>query len=217
VTDPANRFPRARSGEVGLDEALAISAAIRTSPPNVAIVAVVDLPGQAFGRREESAGLHVALAAAVDAYCTERRNGRQVFALLVGKAISGGFLAHGMQAGWAGALDDSGVEVHVMPSASVARVTRSSAEEVARIATVIPSTARDIKSFAAFGAIDELFTVNDPDRPSASELATVRGAIAAARRDGLGLRAPIERLDRPEAAESRRVAIDVRRRIADLW
>jgi hypothetical protein len=104
-----------------------------------------------------------------------------------------------------------------MPAASVARVTRSSAEEVARIATVIPATARDIKSFAAFGAIDELFTVNDPDRPSASELATVRGAIAAARRDGLGLRAPIERLDRPEAAESRRVAIDVRRRIADLW
>ena len=104
VPDPLARFERARAGEVGLDEGLAIADAVRSTSSGDAIVAVVDLPGQAFGRREEAAGLHLALAAAVDAYVTERRNGRQIFALLVGKAISGGFLAHGMQAGWIGAL-----------------------------------------------------------------------------------------------------------------
>jgi biotin-independent malonate decarboxylase gamma subunit len=217
VMDPSNRFPRARSGELGLDEALAIEDAIHSAPRNAAIVAVVDLPGQAYGRREESAGLHVALASVVDAYCTERRNGRQIFALLVGKAISGGFLAHGMQAGWIGSLDDCGVEVHVMSAASVARVTRSNAEEVARIATVIPATARTIEAFEMFGAVDQLFFVNDPEKPNISELATVRFSIASARRDGLGLRAPITRLLDPDAAESRRLAIDVRRRIADAW
>jgi malonate decarboxylase gamma subunit len=216
VPDSNNRFSRARSGEVGLDEALAIAEAVRSANPGDAIVAVVDLPGQAFGRREEAAGLHLALAAAVDAYVTERRAGRQIFALIVGKAISGGFLTHGMQAGWIGALDDR-VEVHVMSAASVARVTRSRPEEVARIATVVPATARDIDTFATFGAIDALFHVRDPNDPSEAEIATVREAIARAHADGLGLRAPLERLDRPTAKTGRSVARDVRRRVAEAW
>jgi malonate decarboxylase gamma subunit len=217
VPDPHDRFVRARTGEVGLDEALAIADAVRSTRPGEAIIAVVDLPGQAFGRREEAAGLHLALAAAVDAYVTERRDGRQLFALLVGKAISGGFLAHGMQAGWIGALDDAGVEVHVMSAASVARVTRARPEEVARIATVIPATARDVNAFASFGAIDALFDVRDPSAPTRSELATVRGAIARARVLGLGLRAPVERLKNPTAAIARGVALDIRKRVAEAW
>lgn len=217
VPDPQNRFPRARSGEVGLDEALGIAEAVKTAQPGDALVAIVDLPGQAFGRREEAAGLHVALAAAVDAYVTERRNGRQIFALVVGKAISGGFLAHGMQAGWIGALEDTGVEVHVMSAASVARVTRSRPEEVARIATVIPATARDVKTFATFGAIDALFEVRDPEDPTEAELAAVRATIGRARSEGLGSRAPVERLERPQAVESRSVAREIRRRIAEAW
>jgi biotin-independent malonate decarboxylase gamma subunit len=217
VPDPQARSPRARAGEVGLDEALAIADAVRSARPGDAIVAVVDLPGQAFGRREEAAGLHLALAAAVDAYVTERRHGRQIFALLVGKAISGGFLAHGMQAGWIGALDDAGVEVHVMSAASVARVTRARPEEVARLATVIPATARDVNAFASFGAIDALFDVRDPHEPSVSEVATVRAAIAQARALQLGLRAPVERLKRRAAASTRSVALDIRKRITEAW
>ena len=217
VPDPRNRFPRARAGEVGLDEALAIAEAVRSARPGDAIVAIVDLPGQAFGRREEAAGLQLALAAAVDAYVTERRAGRQIFALLVGKAISGGFLAHGMQAGWIGALDDAGIEVHVMSAASVARVTRSQPEEVARIATIVPATARDVRSFATFGAVDALFAVADPLDPSDDELAAVRNAIALAHRERLGLRAPVERLASPAAAGTRSVARDIRKRIAEVW
>ena len=217
VPDPLARSTRARAGEVGFDEALAIADAVRSTRAGDAIVAVVDLPGQAFGRQEEAAGLHLALAAAVDAYVSERRGGRQIFALLVGKAISGGFLAHGMQAGWIGSLDDAGVEVHVMSAASVARVTRARPEEVARIATVVPATARDVHAFASFGAIEALFDVRDPHDPSISELATVRAALDRARALDLGLRAPVERLKSSAAASTRSVALDIRKRIAEAW
>jgi biotin-independent malonate decarboxylase gamma subunit len=216
VADPLGRFPRARAGEVGLDEGLALADAVRATERERSIVAIVDLPGQAFGRREEAAGIHLSLAAAADAYATERRSGRQIFALLVGKAISGGFLAHGLQAGWIGALEDPGVEVHVMPAASVARVTRSSPQEVARVATVVPATARDVRTFAEFGAIDELFAVRDAGDPTHAEIATVREAIARARAAALGLRAPVERLNAP-AAGTRSLAREVRRRIAEAW
>ena len=217
VPDPSARFPRARSGEVGLDEALAIADAVREAPTGSALIALVDLPGQAFGRREEAAGLHVMLAAAVDAYITERRRGRPTFSLIVGRAISGGFLTHGMQAGWIGALDDAGLEVHVMAASSVARVTRSKPAEIARIATVVPATARDIGTFAEFGAVDRLFSVLDPLDPSEAELLCVRSALSEARAFGYGLRSPRERLAYGDPLGRRAVAREVRNRIGDAW
>lgn len=211
------RFARARSGEFGLDEGLALARAVRETPKGAAILAVVDVPGQAFGAFEEGAGLHLALAAAVDAYAMERRAGRQIFALLVGKAISGAFLAHGLQAGWIGALDDAGVEVHVMSAASVARVTRASADEVARMVEIVPATARDIATFARFGAIDRRFTVRDATAPSSEDVRCVRDSLVAARRAGLGTRAPRERLATLEARATRAHAREVRAQIAAWW
>ncbi|MGC1720757.1 MAG: biotin-independent malonate decarboxylase subunit gamma [Isosphaeraceae bacterium] len=52
--------------------------------------------------------------------------GHPVVALVVGKAISGGFLAHGLQAHRLLALDARGVMVHAMPKESAAHVTRRS-------------------------------------------------------------------------------------------
>ena len=46
--------------------------------------------------------------------------GHPVVALVVGKAISGGFLAHGLQAHRLLALDARGVMVHAMPKESAA-------------------------------------------------------------------------------------------------
>lgn len=217
VPDAGARFPRAREGQLGLDEGVALAEAVRGAPPGAAILVVVDVPGQAFGRREEAAGLQLALAAAVDAYATERRAGRPIFTLVVGKAISGAFLAHGLQAGWIGALRDSAVEVHVMSAASVARVTRAAPDEVARVATIVPATARDIATFARFGAIDALFDISDPSAPTALECDAIARALGAAREGGLGTRAPRERLRAVVARETRAPALDVRERIARAW
>ncbi len=217
VPAPQARFPRARSGEMGIDEAFGVAAAVRGVPPNSAIVALVDVPGQAFGIREEAIGLQRALAASVDAYVQARRSGHPVAALIVGKAISGAFLAHGMQAGWIGALDDPGVDVHVMSEPAVARVTRMQRSDLARIASEVPATARDIASFARLGAIDALFEVANPQAPSDEEYAAVARALGAALRDGSGLRPPGERLNRPAALQTRALARRVRGELAAAW
>lgn len=217
VPNAAARFARARGGELGLEEGLALAEAVRAAPRGAALLAVVDVPGQAFGRREEAAGLQLALAAAVDAYATERRAGRPTFALVVGKAISGAFLAHGLQAGWIGALRDPGIEVHVMSAASVARVTRATRAQVARVATIVPATARDIVTFARFGAIDALFDIRDPLAASVAERDTIVRALVEAHKRGLGTRAPRERLAATSARATRAPALDVRERIARAW
>ena len=92
VPDPDNRFYRAREGQVGLTESLALAQAVRdldrrrSTTPNIkrAIIAVVDLPSQAYGRIEEMAGLHQAMAAAIDAYHAARTAGHPVVAIVVG-------------------------------------------------------------------------------------------------------------------------------------
>lgn len=218
VPDPAGRLPRARNGEVGIDEGYGIAAAVNGTPPGSGILAIVDVPGQAFGREEEALGLQQALAAAVEAYALRRRAGTPIAALLVGKAISGAFLAHGMQAGWIGALRDARVEVHVMSGPAAARVTRMAPDEIARLAEEIPATSRRIESFASFGAIDTLFDVADPDDPAESDVAAVRAAVAAALADpARSCRNPVERLNADAAQKTRSSAREVRARIDAEW
>src|SRR3984957_14379958 len=99
VPDAQNRFPRARAGEVGLDEGWALAHHVRATMAEDKdgarrpIIAIVDVSSQAYGRREELLGIHVACAAAADAYATARLAGHPVIALLVGKAMSSAFLA----------------------------------------------------------------------------------------------------------------------------
>src|ERR1700730_10235622 len=124
------RFPRARAGQVGLEEGWGIAQfvweAIRADldKQRRALLLIVDVPGQAFGFHEEALGLHLSLAASVDAYITARQLGHPLVTLIVGQAISGAFLAHGLQSSEILALDDDGIEIQVMSQASVARVTR---------------------------------------------------------------------------------------------
>ncbi|MCQ9372174.1 biotin-independent malonate decarboxylase subunit beta, partial [Corynebacterium sp. 35RC1] len=130
VPDAENRFPRARNGEVGLVEGWQLARAVRDAmradagqEKKRAIVAVIDVASQAYGRREEAYGIHLALAAAADAYAAARLAGHPVIGLIVGRAMSGALLAHGYQANRLLALDDADVMVHAMGKAAAARVT----------------------------------------------------------------------------------------------
>ncbi|WP_217998899.1 biotin-independent malonate decarboxylase subunit gamma, partial [Pseudomonas syringae pv. coryli] len=127
IADTDNRFPRARQGEVGLLEGWGLAKAVdevieqdRDRAEKRALIAIVDVPSQAYGRREEALGIHQALAGAVDSYARARLAGHPVIGLLVGKAMSGAFLAHGYQANRLIALRDPGVMVHAMGKASAA-------------------------------------------------------------------------------------------------
>lgn len=210
VPDPNGRFARARGGEVGIDEGYALAAAVDATPAGSAVLSIVDVPGQAFGVREEAIGLQRALAASADAFIRRRRAGTPIASLIVGRAISGAFLASGIQAGWIGALRDPAVEVHVMSAAAVARVTLMDPQMLERIAREIPATSRSIEAFASLGAIDELFEVADAGAPSPAELERIRTALATALASPLALRAPKERA--PRALASR-----VRERIDAEW
>jgi malonate decarboxylase beta subunit len=180
IPNPNGRFRRARGGEVSVEEGLEIERLLReamkadTEGEKRAIVAIVDSPGQAFGREEELLGIHEALGAAVDAYAMARKMGHPVVSLIVGKAISGAFLAHGLQSDVVLALDADGVEVHVMSASSVSRITRRDVFEIEAIARIVPSTSRHIKSFATLGGIDELIPCLDPNSPDSRSVELVK-------------------------------------------
>jgi malonate decarboxylase beta subunit len=224
VPSPEARFPRARGGELGLEEGWALARYVRKAVAEDdgdprAIVAVVDVPGQPYGYREELLGLHLALAAAVDAYATARLAGHPVVALVVGQAISGAFLAHGMQASRILALEDPGVAVQVMSKRSTARVTRRTVEELDEIAEEVPATAYDVASFARLGALHRLIEGVDADEPDAEDVEMVRGALAeaisSARRDRTTDLSG--RLASPEARRHRGASLRVRERLAEEW
>ena len=186
VTDAQNRFPRARNGEVGLLEgwglAKAVDEAIARGDKRP-IIAIVDVPSQAYGRREEALGIHQALAAAADSYARARLAGHPVIALLVGKAMSGAFLAHGYQANRLIALRDPGVMVHAMGKASAARVTLRSVEELEALAASVPPMAYDIDSYASLGLLWETLSVSQIEQPTADDVARVRDCLVQALKD----------------------------------
>ena len=186
VTDAQNRFPRARNGEVGLLEgwglAKAVDEAIEKGDKRP-IIAIVDVPSQAYGRREEALGIHQALAAAADSYARARLAGHPVVALLVGKAMSGAFLAHGYQANRLIALRDPGVMVHAMGKASAARVTLRSVEELEALAASVPPMAYDIDSYASLGLLWKTLEVSQIEQPTADDVAQVSDCLLQAIED----------------------------------
>src|ERR1700723_813126 len=224
VTDAQNRFPRARGGEVGLDEGWALAQHVRATIAEAndgarrPIIAIVDVSSQAYGRREELLGIHLACAAAADAYASARLAGHPVIALLVGKAMSGAFLAHGYQANRILALDSPEVMVQAMGKQAAARVTRSSVEEMEKLGERIAPVAYDIRSYASLGLLHKLIEGIDADAPGRIDLDRVRAelvyAVADARAGASDLAC---RLTSPAARKTRAASIEVRRRLAEQW
>jgi malonate decarboxylase gamma subunit len=187
VVNMENQFPRARAGEVGLLEGWTLAKAVdeviqadQHAPQKRAIVAIVDVPSQAYGRREELFGIHQALAGAVDSYARARLVQHPVISVLVGKSMSGAFLAHGYQANRIFALHDDGVMVHAMGKESAARVTLRTVEELEKLAASIPPMAYDIQSYATLGLLTACLDVENADQPTANDLTHVKQVITQA-------------------------------------
>jgi malonate decarboxylase gamma subunit len=224
VPDAQNRFPRARGGEVGIDEGWALALHVRhaiaadhggTRRP---IIAIVDVSSQAYGRREELLGIHLACAASVDAYASARLAGHPVISLLVGKAMSGAFLAHGYQANRIIALDSPEVMVHAMGKEAAARVTRRSVAELEMLGEKFAPMAYDIHSFAKLGLLHTLITGIDANAPQPADVERVRAELTRSIADARGGTADLaSRLDSRAARESRAASIEVRRRLAEQW
>jgi malonate decarboxylase gamma subunit len=224
VPDAQNRFPRARAGEVGLDEGWALAHHVRATiaedkdGARRPIIAIVDVSSQAYGRREELLGIHLACAASADAYASARLAGHPVIALLVGKAMSGAFLAHGYQANRIVALDSREVMVQAMGKQAAARVTRSSVEEMEKLGERIAPVAYDIRSYASLGLLHKLIEGIDADTPSRDDVDRVRTELVDAITDArAGARDLACRLTSAAARKTRAASIEVRRRLAEQW
>ena len=222
VPDAENRFPRARNGEVGLIEGWQLARAVRdvmtadaAQEKKRAIVAVIDVASQAYGRREEAYGIHLALAAAADAYAAARLAGHPVIGLIVGRAMSGALLAHGYQANRLLALDDADVMVHAMGKAAAARVTLRSVADLERLAQDIPPMAYDIASFASLGLLWKLLKVKSADAPDAGDVDTVQTALAAALANIAA--DPSRGLESRLGAPLRSASSEVRKRLREQW
>ncbi|HTI16655.1 MAG TPA: biotin-independent malonate decarboxylase subunit gamma [Trinickia sp.] len=225
VPDAENRFARARENVVGLEQGWLLARAVReviesdaASERRRPIVAIVDVKSQAYGYREEMLGIHLACAAAVDAYACARQAGHPVVALIVGPAMSGAFLAHGYQANRILALDAPGTMVHAMGKDAAARVTRRSVEALDALGETITPMSYSLSAIAKLGLLDRLIDNVDADSPNDEQIARVRQAlieaVASARQ---GPRDLSHRLASDAAKTTRAASIDVRRRIAEQW
>jgi biotin-independent malonate decarboxylase gamma subunit len=224
VPDPRGRFPCARHGEVGLEEAYTLAIRVREvieedqQSVKRPLVAIVDVKSQAYGRREETAAIFLAAAAAADAYGSARLAGHPVVTLIVGHALSGAFLTHGYQANRILAFDDAGVMVHAMHKEAAARITRRSVTNLEELGKSIPPLSYDIHDFARLGLLHKLLHVESPEHPTEAEVARVRDELSAAidhaRRGPVDLR---NRLESPRARETRGASIRMRALLEAQW
>ena len=163
VPDENNRFPRVRNGEVGLQEGFLVAKIVnkvveedqdqKETRPRVVIG---DVPSQAYGYKEELIGIHLSLASAAAAYAKARQAGHPVIAFIPGDAVSGGFLAHGLQSNRIIALADDSITIQAMSKASAARITQRTIEELEEATKHVPAMAYDIKNYEKLGALYQL-------------------------------------------------------------
>jgi biotin-independent malonate decarboxylase gamma subunit len=229
VPNSKARFPCARHGEVGLEEAYTLAMRVReaiaqdesgskrliVSRP---IVAIVDVKSQAYGRREATAAIFLAAAAAADAYASARMKGHPVIALVVGQAISGGFLTHGYQANRILAFDDPGVVIHAMHKEAAARITLRSVADLDRLGHQIAPLSYDIRDYAKLGLLHKLLHVENPDSPSSATVAQVQkeliDAVADARAGSWDLS---NRINSAGARQTRIAGLTARARMEGEW
>ncbi|MFP3126109.1 hypothetical protein OH784_26075 [Ectobacillus funiculus] len=201
VPDRLSRFPRARSGELGLEQGWMIAKHIRDAI------------------EEDRYQQKRAIVAIVDAYSSARLAGHPVIAFIPGKAISGAFLAHGIQANRLIALDDEGVNVHVMSKQSAARITQRTIEELEEATKKVPAMAYDIRSFQKLGALYALIPGINADNPEAYDREEVYGKLFEAIKDIKNSPRDLSsRLTSSFAREgSRSASILVRKKLAEQW
>ncbi len=101
------RFPVVFAGVIGLEEGYKMAQAVyfslesdRNKPVGQKrpIVLIVDTPGNGPGKVEEIFGMNKSTGAYQLALAEARKAGHPIVAIVIGRAISGAFLCHGLQA-----------------------------------------------------------------------------------------------------------------------
>ena len=86
-----------------------------------------------------------------------RKRGHAVIAMVIGRAISGAFLCHGLQADHILALPRQyGTVIHVMPLSSISRITKMDIERLEELSQKSPVFASGVEFFYRLGGVEEI-------------------------------------------------------------
>lgn len=160
------RFPVVFAGVIGLEEGYKMATAVyrtikadeeKAIAQKRPIVLIVDTPGNGPGKLEEITGMNKSTGAYQLALAEARKTGHPIVAVVIGRAISGAFLCHGLQADHILALSkDYGTMIHVMPLTSIARITKMDIERLEELSTSNPVFAAGVDFFYKLGGVQEV-------------------------------------------------------------
>jgi malonate decarboxylase gamma subunit len=170
------RFNVVYAGVIGMEEAYKMAIAVYKTikadsekPPDEKrpLVLIVDSPGNGPGKYEEITGMNKATGSYQLALAEARQKGHPVIAIIIGRAISGAFLCHGLQADHILALSGKfNTMIHVMPLSSIARITKMDIETLQELSKTNPVFASGAEFFYRLGGVEEILE-NIDDMPEA--------------------------------------------------
>lgn len=160
------RFPVVYAGIIGMEEAYKMALAVYSTIEADAdkplgqkrpLVLIVDTPGNGPGKVEEIFGMNKATGAYQLSLAEAREQGHPVVAMVIGRAISGAFLCHGLQADHILSLSEEyQTMIHVMPLAGIARITKRDMESLTELSRTNPVFASGAGFFYQLGGVEEL-------------------------------------------------------------
>ena len=191
------KFPVVYAGVIGMEEAYKMAMAIyhtleadkdKPLSGKRPIVLIVDTPGNGPGKQEEIFGMNKATGAYQLALAEARKSGHPIVAVVVGRAISGAFLCHGLQADRILALSpEFKTMIHVMPLSSIARITKLEQEWLETLSKDNPVFAAGPQFFERLGGVEELLHSTDAIRPAViRHIKEARGLKEAGKAEELG-------------------------------
>lgn len=168
------RFPVVVAGVIGMEEGYKMAMAVyktieadkdRSKEEKRPLVLIVDSPGNGPGKVEEIFGMNKSTGAYQLALTEARQQGHPVIAVIIGRAISGAFLCHGLQADRILTLSkEYGTMIHVMPLSSIARITKMDIETLEKLSASNPVFASGADFFYQLGGVEEIIG-NAADMP----------------------------------------------------
>ncbi len=175
------RFPVVYFGVIGMEEAYKMAQAVYASMEadrekplreKRPLLLLVDTPGNGPGKVEEIFGMNKATGAYQLALAEARKAGHPILAVVIGRAISGAFLCHGLQADQILALPkEYGTMIHVMPITSISRITKLDVELLEELSQSNPVFAAGADFFYRLGGVEEL--VESPEAMRTAVLAHI--------------------------------------------
>lgn len=122
---------------------------------NTSVIFIVDTQGQALSRADELLCLNRTFAHLASCVDLLRREQHPNLALILGEAVSGGFLSYGLMSNEIYALEES--QVKVMDLNAMSRVTKISVDKLQALSESSAIFAPGVENFYKMGAIESIW------------------------------------------------------------